>query len=77
MASPLAAVAQGFVEVGDNETTIIAHTCEWADEIDLNRAEQAKQRAQAQLQAKTEQKEFEHAQIKFKKAINRIRSAQK
>lgn len=73
----LAAVAQGFIEVNEDETTIIAHSCEWADEIDLNRAEQAKQRAEAQLQAKTEQKEFAHAQIKLKKAVNRIRSAQK
>lgn len=73
----LAAIAQGFIEVNGDETTIIAHTCEWADEIDLNRAELAKQRAEAQLQEKAEQKEFAHAQIKLKKAVNRIRSAQK
>ncbi len=73
----LAAIAQGFIEVTGTETTIIAHSCEWADEIDLHRAEQAKQRAEAQLQAKAEQKEFAHAQIKLKKAVNRIRSAQK
>ncbi len=74
----LAAVANGFIEVSDGQATIIAHTCEWADEIDLNRAEQAKKRAEAQVQSsKAGDTEFAHAQIKLKKAMNRIRSAQK
>lgn len=72
-----AAVAHGFVEVGDNQVTIIARTCEWADEIDLNRAEQAKLRAEGRLQAEASKKELDVAQIKLKKAINRIRVAQK
>lgn len=72
-----AAVAHGFVEVGDNQATIIARTCEWADEIDLNRAEQAKLRAEGRLQAEASKKELDVAQIKLKKAINRIRVAQK
>ena len=37
----MAAVSGGFVEVGPEATTIIARTCEWADEIDLNRAQAA------------------------------------
>ena len=73
----LAAVAHGFLEVGGNQMTIIARTCEWADEIDLHRAEEAKRRAEARVQAQSSQKELDIAQIKLKKAINRIRIAQK
>ena len=73
----LAAVAHGFLEVGGNQMTIIARTCEWADEIDLHRAEEAKRRAEARVQAQRSQKELDIAQIKLKKAINRIRIARK
>ena len=70
-------MAHGFLEVGGNQMTIIARTCEWADEIDLHRAEEAKRRAEARVQAQSSQKELDIAQIKLKKAINRIRIAQK
>ena len=73
----LAAVAHGFLEVGDNQMTIIARTCEWADEIDLNRAEEARWQAEATLHTQASAKEMDVAQIKLKKAINRIRIAQK
>lgn len=72
-----AAVAYGFVEVSSNQAIIIARTCEWADEIDLNRAEQAKLRAEERLRAEASKKELDVAQMKLKKAINRIRVAQK
>lgn len=73
----MAAVSGGFVEVGPEATTIIARTCEWADEIDLNRAQAAKERADALLRQQAEKHEMDAAQIKLKKAINRIRVAQK
>ena len=39
------AVAGGFVHVNENETTLIANAIESQEEIDLHRAEEAKQRA--------------------------------
>lgn len=39
------AVSGGFLELHDNQLTILADTAERADEIDLERAEQARQRA--------------------------------
>ena len=57
--------------------TMIARTCEWADEIDLNRAEEARKQAEASLHTQASAKEMVVAQIKLKKAINRIRIAQK
>lgn len=73
----LAAVAHGFLEVGGNQMTIIARTCEWADEIDLNRAEEARRQAEEVLHTQASTKEMDVAQVKLKKAINRIRIAQK
>ena len=70
----MAAVSGGFVP---QATTIIARTCEWADEIDLNRAQAAKERADALLRQQAGKHEMDAAQVKLKKAINRIRVAQK
>ena len=69
----VAAVSGGFVDVTREGTTILARTCEWADEIDVNRANSAAERARAALQKKD--REYEVAQVKLKKALNRIRIA--
>lgn len=73
----LAAISGGFVQVGPEQTTIIARTCEWADEIDLARAQQAKEHADRLLQQQDSKHAHDVAQVKLKKAINRIRVAQK
>ena len=71
------AVAGGFVDVSKEQTVILARTCEWADEIDISRAESAEERAKAKLQQKLSEHEQDIASIKLKKAINRIRIAKK
>src|ERR1700745_2193194 len=43
------AVAWGFAEVLPDKVTILAETAERADEIDFNRAQQAKQRAEEEF----------------------------
>ncbi len=43
------AVAWGFAEVLPDKVTILAETAERADEIDVARAEQARQKAEAEL----------------------------
>lgn len=75
--SRTAAVAGGFVDVSKEQTVILARTCEWADEIDISRAESAEERAKAKLQQKLSEHEQDIASIKLKKAINRIRIAKK
>lgn len=76
-ASRLAAVSGGFVEVSPEGTTVLARTCEWADEIDVSRARAAEDRAKRLLDQKTSDQEHDIAEIKLKKAINRIRIAEK
>ena len=71
----VAAVSGGFVDVTREGTTILARTCEWAHEIDVNRAISAAERARTALQKKESDREYEVAQVKLKKALNRIRIA--
>ena len=73
--SRVAAIAGGFVDVSREQTVVLARTCEWADEIDINRAREAAERARAILQQKESEHEHDVAQVKLKKAINRIRIA--
>ncbi len=68
-----AAVSGGFVDVSKEQTVVLARTCEWADEIDINRAKEAAERAKAKIQQKESSREHDIAQFKLKKAINRIR----
>ena len=75
--SRVAAIAGGFVDVSREQTVVLARTCEWADEIDVKRAEEAAERARAALLQKESAREHDLAQAKLKKAINRIRVAEK
>ena len=73
----VAAVSGGFVEVSKEQTVVLARTCEWAVEIDVKRAEQAAERARAALQQKESARAHDLAQVRLKKAVNRIRVAEK
>lgn len=72
----VAAVSGGFVDVSKEQTVVLARTCEWADEIDINRAREAAERARLRLQQQESEHEQDLAQIKLKKAINRLRIAE-
>lgn len=65
------AIAGGFVYVGEDETTIIANAIESPEEIDLRRAEEAKQRAEKRLSNQGDI-DILRAEIALKKAITRI-----
>lgn len=45
----IAALFDGFIEILEEEVTILAESCEWPDEIDINRAQEAKVRAERRL----------------------------
>ena len=44
-----AALLDGFVEIRGNKVTVLAEACEWPDEIDVHRAEEAKLRAERRI----------------------------
>ena len=70
------AVAWGFAEVLPDKVTILAETAERADEIDLNRAQQAKQRAEEEFKTAGTEEEFTHAENDLKRAEVRLQVAQ-
>ena len=68
-----AAVSEGTIKVSKDKTVILVQSCEWADEIDIDRANAAKQKAEDRMKAlKQEDKEYLIAEYKLKRAINRI-----
>ncbi|OIO18161.1 ATP synthase F1 subunit epsilon [Candidatus Kuenenbacteria bacterium CG11_big_fil_rev_8_21_14_0_20_37_9] len=74
------AVSSGFVEVRPNsKVVILADTAEHAGEIDIERAETARQRAEKMLKEKTsaEDVEYAHLQAIIEKEIARARIARK
>ena len=70
-----AACMGGMLSVFHNEVHLIATTFEWADEIDLERAKQAKERAEQRLRdAKEDKQEVLLAQAKLRRALVRIQA---
>ncbi|NBI06029.1 F0F1 ATP synthase subunit epsilon [Senegalia massiliensis] len=67
-----ATVAEGYLDVTKTKTTIVTDAAEWPEEIDLNRAELAKKRAEERLKRKESDMDAQRAEIALKKAINRI-----
>lgn len=66
------AVFGGFLEVANNRVLILADTAERIEEIDVERAEQARERAEAALQEATTAVEIEAALASLRRA--RVRS---
>lgn len=67
-----AACIGGMLSMVDNEANLVATTFEWAEDIDVSRAERARQRAEELLRKKTDERELELAQAKLKRALTRI-----
>jgi F-type H+-transporting ATPase subunit epsilon len=69
------ATSGGFVDVLQNQVTVLAETAERSDEIDLQRAKAAKDRADKRLQERLQNTDFDRARVALARAINRIRIA--
>lgn len=67
-----AATSGGIIKVSKEMTTILVQTCEWADEIDVERANAAKAAAEERLKSAKSDKELLLADAKLKRALNRI-----
>ncbi|HEU5450515.1 MAG TPA: F0F1 ATP synthase subunit epsilon [Terriglobales bacterium] len=71
------AVAWGFAEVLPNKTTILAEVAERAEDIDVARAQQAKQRAEELLRSGNPDTDFERAKSALERATARLDVAQR
>jgi len=70
-------VAWGFAEVLPDKVTILAETAERAEEVDVNRAQAAKQRAEAILPKCGTEEEFKKTAGDLKRAETRLEVAEK
>lgn len=70
-----AAVYSGFAEILPDKVTLLAELAEWPDEIDPDRAEAAKKRAEERLANKTEAVDVKRAEFALHKALVRLDAA--
>ncbi len=73
----VAACSGGFANIETNNVTIVTDVAEWAEEIDVDRAEDACERAKKRLANITSGVDVDRAEIALKKALNRLRVAGK
>ncbi len=70
-----AATSGGIIKVSRSKTVILVDSCEWADEIDVERAEAAKETAEDRMKSAESDRQMKMAEIKLKRALNRIDTA--
>lgn len=69
------AVTGGFLELSNNEMTILATAAERDADIDIMRAKEAKRRAENRLASNKATVDFNRAELALRRAINRIQVA--
>ena len=67
-----AALHAGFTEVLPDKVTILAEIIEWPTEIDLARAEEAKNRAEERIKEHAPGTDMKRAELALKRAVARI-----
>lgn len=72
------AVSGGFLEVRPDQVTVLAQAAEKASDIDVERAQKAKERAEQRMKdAKLEHIDFKRAEFALRRAINRLTVAER
>lgn len=66
------AVSEGFAEIKPESVVIIVDSAEWPEEIDINRAKRAKERAEEKLRQEQSQMEYYHSKLALARAMNRL-----
>lgn len=69
----VAALHAGFVEILKDRVTIMAEIVEWPEEIDLERAEESRERAEKRLTEAASGTDMARAEVSLKRAMARIR----
>lgn len=72
-----AVLSEGFMEINRDRVIILVDTAEWPEEIDIKRAEAAKQRALNRLHSKLSKVEYLRTQAALSRALARINAKKK
>lgn len=67
-----AALHSGFAEILPDRITILAEVIEWPEEIDVQRAEDARLRAEERLRTRAAETDTARAEIALQRALTRI-----
>jgi len=67
-----AALHAGFAEILPEQVTILAEIIEWPEEIDEERAEAARERAEERLRSRTPETDIARAETALQRAMARI-----
>lgn len=70
-----AATSGGIIKVSREKTVVLVDSCEWADEIDIQRAQNAKDNAEQRIKSADSDRQIKMAEYKLKRALNRIDAA--
>lgn len=70
------ALGAGFAEVVNNRVTLLVDTAERPEEIDVRRAEEARERAEEQMRQKQSIQEYYRTQASMARAMNRLKVSQ-
>ncbi|MDP1510270.1 F0F1 ATP synthase subunit epsilon [Paenibacillus sp. CMAA1739] len=66
------AVNGGFIEVRKDKVVILAESAERSEDIDVERARAARERAELRLQSKQDQIDHHRAEVALQRALNRL-----
>lgn len=72
-----AALHEGFLEILGDKVVILAESCEWPDEIDINRANEAKIRAERRLKSADAEINETRAELALRRSLVRLSLAEK
>jgi F-type H+-transporting ATPase subunit epsilon len=70
-------VSGGFLEIRPDKVIILADACERAEEIDIERAEEAKRRAEERLKTPTPELDVAQAQAALLRSLVRLKVAER
>lgn len=71
-----ATLLEGFATILQDEIVVLSEACEWPEEIDVRRAEEAKIRAERRMKSETETN-YSRAELALRRALIRLRLAGK
>ncbi|GAV22211.1 F0F1 ATP synthase subunit epsilon [Carboxydothermus pertinax] len=71
------AVSGGFLEVRNNKVVVLANAAERGEEIDVERAQKALERARERLTKRTPDIDVLRAELAMRRALNRLKAAGK
>lgn len=72
-----AVTGDGFIQIMNNRVKMLVDTAEHPEEIDVRRAQEAKERAEEQLRQKKSIVEHSHSEASLARALTRLRLSDK